>query len=108
MPRRRPGRRRRRSRNRSGRWAGGRESRSQATAQWLSVTRAKAQKAQKTKACARPGSGRSRMTLAWQSTSQNEIPDALADGEEVEARVLFRFEDFVEDEPPKRRQKSSF
>jgi hypothetical protein len=99
MPTAQAGRKGRRSRSRSGRECRrARESRCRKpTAQWLSVTRAKAQKAQKTKAWARPGSGRSRMTFGLAEDFPDEVPDALADGEEMEAGVFFDLQDFVED-----------
>ncbi len=55
-------------------------------AKWFSVTSAKAQNPQKTKACARPGRGRSRITLLLQHDFRDEIPDAFADGIRVENR----------------------
>src|ERR1039458_4097875 len=51
------------------RLAGERKPRRRPVARGLSETRAKARNPQKTKAWARPGSGRSRMTLDWRSTS---------------------------------------
>ena len=53
------------------------------TATWFTVTRANAQKPQKTKACARPGRGRSRMTLAWQITSQKKSHTRLPIGDRL-------------------------
>ena len=67
------------------------------TAQWLSVTSAKAQKAQKTKAWARPGQRALADDFGLAEHFPDEIPDALADGEEMEARVFFRLQNFIED-----------
>ncbi len=73
------------------------------TAQWFSVTSAKAQNAQKTNACASPASGRSRMTLAWHSTSQTKSHTRLPMGKRwksasfFDCRILSRM-------GPKRRQ----
>jgi len=47
---------------------------------WLTVTSANAQKPQKTKACARPAAGRSKMTLPCSNTSQMKRPTRGAIG----------------------------
>ena len=63
------------------------------------MTRAKAQNPQKTKAWARPGRGRCRMTFDCSMHLGDEIPHAAAEVAEVEAGILFGFEDAVEDDP---------
>src|SRR5579859_6038572 len=83
--------------------AGSRKPTPKPTATWLRVTRAKARNPQKTKAWARPGRGRSRMTLAWQRTSQKKSQMRLPSGERLkegslrESRIRLRI-------GPKRRQ----
>ena len=107
MPTAQAGQRQRRSRNRSGRWSrwGRGKPRPKAPAQWLSVTSAKAQKAQKTKACARPGSGRSRMTLAWKRTSQTKSRTRLPIGKRWKLGSFFDLR-ILSRTTPKRRQKA--
>ena len=55
-------------------------------ATWLMVTRANAQNPQKTNACASPGRGRSRMTLACSITSPETCRSRGASGREREIR----------------------
>src|SRR5271165_2292729 len=73
-------------------------------AKWFSVTRAKAQKPQKTKAWARPGSGRSRITLAWQSTSHTKSQTRLPMGKRLKLASFFDLR-ILSRTVPKRRQK---
>ena len=56
-------------------------------AKWLMVTSANAQKPQNTNACARPGSGRSRMTFAWHSTSQKKSQMRRPIGSQLEIGI---------------------
>src|SRR5579862_111631 len=55
----------------------------------MRVTRAKAQNPQNTKACARPGKGRWRMTLAWHITSQTKSQTRLPMGKRWKSASFF-------------------
>src|ERR1019366_4399155 len=67
---------------------GGRKPRRRPVARWLRETRAKARNPQKTKACAIPGSGRSRITLDWKRTSLVNVQMRLEIGRSEKPRSL--------------------
>ena len=78
-------------------------------ATWLTVTSAKAQNPQNTKACASPGSGRWRITLPCSITSQTNWRMRGPSGARLEIRRRPRAPDDVEhraETPPEQRQRT--